>query len=210
MERTFPTNHGEPALSLQLPDAMLAWWPHWLPVEQADALFAQLRASIPWSVHRIRLFGREVDSPRLSAWLGDAGAGYAYSGAHFAPHPWSPTLQTLRAQVESACGTHFNSVLANLYRDGNDSMGWHSDDERELGCMPVIASLSLGTERLFRMRRKRARGTPRQPGDTLDLRLPHGSLLRMAGATQQNYCHAIPKSRRVQGARINLTFRQII
>jgi alkylated DNA repair dioxygenase AlkB len=115
----------------------------------------------------------------------------------------------LRAVVERACGGRFNSVLANLYRDGHDSMGWHSDDEAELGERPLIASLSLGAERRFRFRRRRARGEPALPGDTLELRLPHGSLLRMAGDTQRLYRHDLPKMRGVAAPRINLTFRRI-
>lgn len=157
----------------------------------------------------IRLFGREVASPRLSCWIGDAGASYVYSRTRFEPRPWPPALRALRTRVEHACGARFNSVLANLYRDGNDAMGWHSDDEPELGTAPVIASLSLGAERTLRFRRKRARGAAATPGDTLALRLPHGSLLRMSGDAQQLYQHALPRTRMRIDARINLTFRRI-
>ena len=110
----------------------------------------------------------------------------------------------LRQRLERACGATFNSVLANLYRDGHDAMGWHSDDEPELGPAPVIASLSLGAQRRFVFRPKAPRGPP-----VLDLELPHGSLLRMAGATQRLYQHALPRMARVQSPRINLTFRRI-
>ena len=120
------------------------------------------------------------------------------------------SFNKLWARIEQACGGHFDSVLANLYRDGNDSMGWHSDDEPELGPQPLIASLSLGAERRFRFRRRRARGEPTWPGDTLELRLPHGSLLRMAGDTQRLYRHDLPKMRAVVAPRINLTFRRIL
>lgn len=179
-----------------------------MPAE-ADALFAELRATVAWETHVIRLFGRAVASPRLSCWIGDPGAGYVYSRTRFEPRPWPPALQALRAQVERACGARFNSVLANLYRDGNDAMGWHSDDEPELGAAPVIASLSLGAPRSFHLRRKRARGTVAIAADTLALRLPHGSLLRMAGDTQRLYQHALPRMRGLHEARINLTFRRV-
>lgn len=194
---------------LELPQAELQWWPHWLAQEEADALFAQLRESIPWETHVIRLFGREVPSPRLSCWIGDPGTAYVYSRTRFEPHPWPPALAALRTRVAQACGTDFNSVLANLYRDGHDAMGWHSDDEAELGRSPVIASLSLGAVRRFLFRPRPVRGV-RPVGHTLELALPHGSLLRMSGATQRHYEHALPRAARVREPRINLTFRRIV
>lgn len=195
---------------MALPGADVALIPHWLVAGEANALLARLLVEVPWETHRLRLFGRELEAPRLSCWIGDAGATYAYSGTRFAPRPWPPVLAALRAKVERACGGCFDSVLANLYRDGNDSMGWHSDDEPELGERPLIASLSLGAGRRFRFRRRRARGEPVQAGDTLELLLPHGSLLRMAGDTQRRYRHDLPKMRAVTTPRINLTFRRIV
>jgi alkylated DNA repair dioxygenase AlkB len=189
---------------LVLAGADLALWADWLSPDEADALFAQLRDTVAWETHVIRLFGREVASPRLSCWIGDAGASYVYSRTRFEPHPWPPALAALRPRVEQACGAGFNSVLANLYRDGGDAMGWHSDDEPELGPAPVIASLSLGVARRFVFRRK-----PRGP-IVLELPLPSGSLLRMAGGTQRLYQHALPRTARVQAPRINLTFRRIL
>ncbi|HET6552514.1 MAG TPA: alpha-ketoglutarate-dependent dioxygenase AlkB [Dyella sp.] len=191
--------------ALPLPGADLSLWPRWLPVADADALMAQLQASIPWGVHRIRIYGREVDSPRLSCWIGDAEATYVYSRTRFEPHPWTSALSDLREQVSKACGARFNSVLANLYRNGQDSMGWHSDDEPELGERPVIASLSLGAVRRFRLK-PRHDGTAR---DTQMIELGHGSLLRMAGDTQRLYVHDLPKTSAGVGPRINLTFRWI-
>lgn len=194
---------------IALPGADVQLWPHWLEAAEADALFAGLRQAVAWEGHRIRLFGREVASPRLSCWIGDPGATYTYSRSRFEPQPWPVALATLRPCIEQACDAGFNSVLANLYRDGNDAMGWHSDDEPELGPQPVIASLSLGAQRRFRFRRRRAHGEPMQPGDTFELLLPHGSLLRMAGDTQRSYKHDLPRVRNLAGARINLTFRQV-
>lgn len=194
---------------IALPDADVVLWPHWLEPAEADALFAELRHAIAWETHRIRLFGREFDSPRLSCWIGDPGAGYTYSGTRFEPRPWPAALAALRGRLERSCAARFNSVLANLYRDGHDAMGWHSDDEPELGAQPVIASLSLGAGRRFRFRRRRARGEPTQPGDTAELTLPHGGLLRMAGDTQRLYRHDLPRMRSIDAPRINLTFRWI-
>jgi alkylated DNA repair dioxygenase AlkB len=190
---------------LALVAADLALWTDWLPRADADALLAELRDSIAWETHVIRMFGREVASPRLSCWIGDPGASYVYSRTRFEPHPWPPALAALRRRLEQACGSAFNSVLANLYRDGRDAMGWHSDDEPELGPAPVIASLSLGASRRFLFRRKSPRGLA-----AMELELPHGSLLRMAGATQHLYQHALPRMGRVQTPRINLTFRRVV
>lgn len=186
-----------------LDGADLTLWPQWLAPEDADAWLASLMDEIAFEQHRLRLFGRSVDAPRLSCWIGDPHAVYRYSGTRFTPRPWSPALSRLRKQVEDACDTSFDSVLANLYRDGSDAMGWHSDDEPELGEAPVIASVSLGATRRFRLR---ARDESRT---TLDLELAHGSLLRMAGATQRHYQHALPRSLRVHAPRLNLTFRRI-
>lgn len=188
-------------------DVRCAW--SWLPQEAADALLEQLLEEIPWERHRLRMFGRELDAPRLSCWIGDPAAVYTYSRTRFEPHPWTPALQALRERVERSSQARFNSVLANLYRDGADSMGWHSDGEAELGAQPVIASLSLGATRRFRLRRRLPRGTRATPADTLEVPLVHGSLLCMSGATQHLYQHDVPKSARVSAPRINLTFRLI-
>ena len=192
-----------PLQPMFLPHADLAHDRHWLTPAEADALFAQLRTQVAWEVHRLRLFGREVDSPRLSCWIGDPDAGYRYSGTYFEPRPWPPVLQPIRARLARELGVAFNSVLANLYRSGADSMGWHSDDERELGATPVIASLSLGAERRFLLRHRR------EPERKLAIALGPGSLLVMSGDTQRHYRHSLPRTRRVVGERINLTFRVV-
>lgn len=189
------------AMRIDLPDAEVSFSAAWLSQDEADALFATLRATIPWQVHRIRLFGREHAAPRLSCWIGDAGASYRYSGTRFDPYPWPPALMPLRARLSDELGVPFNSVLANLYRDGRDAMGWHSDDEPELGPSPVIASLSLGATRRFVMKHRR------DPALRRVLELPHGSLLIMAGDTQRYYRHALPRTARPVGERLNLTFR---
>jgi len=188
---------------IPLAGACLRYDPCWLPAAQADELFAALRVQIPWETHRIRLFGRCHDAPRRSCWIGDAEAVYTYSGTRFEPRPWPSSLAELRTRLAQALATPFNSVLANLYRDGRDAMGWHSDDEPELGPTPLIASLSLGAERRFALKRREAGAR------ALSLPLVHGSLLVMAGETQRHYRHALPRSARVLGARLNLTFRWI-
>ena len=176
--------------------------PHWLSTAEADALFAALRHSIPWEIHRIKMFGREIDSPRLSCWIGDPGTDYKYSGVKFAPHPWHAVLLPIRERLVRELSVPFNSVLANLYRDGKDSMGWHSDDEPELGPEPVIASVSLGAGRRFVFKRKR-------DGLKRELVLRHGSLLVMQRDTQREWRHALPRTDKATNERMNLTFRQI-
>jgi len=166
--------------------------------------FERLHTEIPWEQHQVRIFGRVIDSPRLSCWVGDARAVYTYSGTRFEPRPWTPALHELRDALSPLCGEVYNSVLCNLYRSGRDAMGWHSDNEAELGPAPVIASLSFGAARRFRLRSRRG------PRRSLDLELASGSLLLMAGATQRNYRHDLPRTVRAIGPRINLTFRNVL
>ncbi|GAB2497428.1 alpha-ketoglutarate-dependent dioxygenase AlkB family protein [Arenimonas alkanexedens] len=186
-----------------IPDGQLSFEPHWLPRAEADELLAEVMDTVRWETHRIRMFGREVDSPRLSCWIGDAGASYVYSRTRFEPRPWPPALQALRARVDAAAGVVMNSVLANLYRDGKDAMGWHSDDEPELGPRPMIASLSLGGTRRFSFKHRH------DASKRFALDLPHGSLLLMSGDTQANWRHALPRTARAVAPRLNLTFRRI-
>jgi alkylated DNA repair dioxygenase AlkB len=193
--------------AIPLAGADLLCDPRWLPAPAADKLFKTLRdpvrAGIDWEVHRLKIFGREIDSPRLSRWIGDPGASYRYSGVRFEPASWPRALGVVRKAVNAAAGEEFNSVLANLYRDGNDTMGWHSDDEPELGMQPIIASLSLGATRRFVLK---SRGPG---GERLELELPRGSLLVMRGDTQRNYKHSLPRTKKSTGERMNLTFRRI-
>jgi alkylated DNA repair dioxygenase AlkB len=182
----------------------LLWWPGFLDAAEAARAFLAVRDEVPWERHTLRLYGRDVAMPRLSCWIGDADAVYAYSGARYVPRAWTPTLAALRERVAAACGVAFDSVLANRYRDGRDAMGWHADDEPELGPAPVIASLSLGAARRFRLRRKDERTTTRA------IELTPGSLLVMQGATQTHWQHALPRTAKPVGERINLTFRKIV
>lgn len=195
-----------PLALLPLPHAEIWLDEHFLPPAAAGALLRELENTIIWRQEAIRLYGREVLQPRLTAWHGDPGASYRYSGLQLTPQPWTPALQQLRAQLETATGATFNSVLLNLYRYGQDSMGWHADDEPELGPEPVIASLSLGATRRFRLRPRDAQHTSHTP---VSLDLPSGSLLVMRGPTQRHWLHAVPKTTRAAGVRLNLTFRLV-
>ena len=174
-------------------------------VDDHRGLVEQLGEEIDWQQHQITLFGRTHSAPRLSAWMGDANASYQYSGLRLTPVHWSPAVAALRDLVTAICEAPFNSVLLNLYRDGNDAMGWHSDDEPELGPSPMVASLSLGETRRFSLKH---RNHAEEEGISLDL--PGGSLLIMDPPTQQNWRHCVRPTRRAVGARINLTFREIV
>ena len=195
-----------PLLPLALPDADVLLDAQFLRPDAATALLAELTTTIAWRQEPIKLFGKEVLQPRLTAWHGDPAARYQYSGLALEPHPWTPALQQLRAQVEAATGTRFNSVLLNLYRSGQDSMGWHADNEPELGPAPVIASVSLGGTRRFRLKPRDLQRTPHAP---VSLELTAGSLLVMRGCTQRYWLHAVPKTARPAGPRLNLTFRAV-
>jgi len=188
---------------LGLADGEARLWPAAFGPEDASRLFEALRVGIRWRQEEIVIFGQRRRVPRLVAWHGDPGASYRYSGTDHHPEPWTPDLERLRARVRELGGAEFNAVLLNLYRDGRDGMGWHADDEPELGRDPVIASVSLGASRRFCLRHRRRKDLK------LDLELPHGSVLVMAGPTQHHWVHALPKTRRPVGERINLTFRRI-
>ena len=184
----------------------LGYDPAFLARAEADRCLAELVAGLAWEQKEIRIFGRSVSSPRLSAWYGDSGARYSYSGLSLEPLPWVEPLLALKRRIESVTGCAFNGVLANLYRDGADSVGWHSDDERDLGPNPVIASLTLGAKRRFLLCPKRAtKGS--EPGE---LELGHGSLLLMRGGLQRDWKHSVPKTSRAVGIRINLSYRRIV
>jgi alkylated DNA repair dioxygenase AlkB len=171
--------------------------PDWL--SDADNAFNALLEQIAWEQRDLTLFGRTVPTPRLTAWMGDAP--YTYSGVTNFPLPWPPRLAAIRDVLTAELGVVFNSCLANLYRDGSDSMGWHSDDEPELGPRPTIASLSLGARRVFALRHRQTRERWTYP-------LGAGDLLIMRDESQAAYAHAVPKTAQAVGPRINLTFRE--
>lgn len=187
---------------LPMPGADVSYLPRAIDITTADRVFLALRSQTTWQQQTIRMFGRTVNVPRLTAWHGDPGATYTYSGIRHEPADWTPALLELRDIAQKACGVVFNSALLNLYRNGRDFVSWHADDEPELG--PCIASVSLGGTRVMRFK-------PRVKGatDQTVLSLQHGSLLIMRGETQANYLHTVPRAVRSVGERINVTFRQI-
>ena len=182
----------------------LEWWPSFFVGEERPVAEA-LAAELPLRADTFTMFGRTVPVPRLISWHGDPGCRYRYSGQTYEPAPWTPGLARVRDALAARTGLAFNAVLANYYRDGRDSVGWHSDDERELGPARddvAIASLSLGAARRFVMRH-------RASGERRDFEMTDGSLLLMRGRTQQHWRHALPKTAAVVGPRLNLTFRII-
>lgn len=170
---------------------------------ESGILLKALSANVAWKTHSIQIFGKTVSIPRLTAYYGDEGAVYTYSGVSNHPLPWLPALRQLKLKIAQYTGVSFNSVLLNLYRSGSDSMGWHRDNEPELGTNPVIASVSLGSERLFKMR------PYREKIPVVPIVLTSGSLLYMSGETQHYWEHAVPKTSVSMEPRINLTFRNI-
>ena len=188
---------------IELSDGDILWVRRFLPADEADRLLQTLLDEIPWRQDRIRIAGKEQPIPRLQAWFGDPGMTYGYSGLHLEPQPWTPALAALKQKIEDYSDCHFNSLLANLYRDENDSVGWHADNEPELGENPTIVSLSLGDSRNFELKHRQHKERK------LGLTLQHGDLLIMKGPMQHFWLHQVPKSKVPCKPRINLTFRRI-
>ena len=168
--------------------------PSWLDI---------LTDSIAWSNDTVKMFGKTLTLNRKSAWYGDPGAAYSYSGIRREPLKWTEELLMIKKLCEEVSNATFNSVLCNYYHDGKDGMGWHCDDERELGKEPIIASVSFGAERIFAFKHRNSK-------ERINIRLEHGSMLIMRGQTQHSWQHALPKSTIVHEPRINLTFRNIL
>lgn len=179
-------------------DGSARLWPEFL--EDPDAMFGNLFQTISWEDHYVTMFGKSVREPRQSAWFHTDGMPYRYSRSLRESQRMFPQLVAIMKRCEDVADAKFNSVLANLYRNGEDSMGWHADDEPELGREPVIASISLGAERRFDFRHRESK-------DTASVVLPHGSLLVMRGQSQHKWVHRIARSKKVDAPRINLTFR---
>ncbi|WP_432673133.1 alpha-ketoglutarate-dependent dioxygenase AlkB family protein [Flavobacterium sp. SM2513] len=190
-------------MDFDLPDAEVIYFPSFLYAREAAELFDHLLEETPWQHDSITLFGKTHPQPRLTAFYGNDDLSYSYSNIKMNANSWTPTLLHLKNKIEEMAETSFNSVLLNLYRDGKDSNGWHADDERELGKNPIIASLTLGSERFFHLKHKF------QPEHRCKIKLENGSLLLMKGSTQHFYKHQIPKTMQTISPRINLTFRTI-
>ncbi len=187
-----------------LKDADVWMHPSFIPDKAASGIQQFLIAQCPWQQPVIKMGKREIHSPRLACWHGDPEAKYTYSGLTNMPHQWNDALNEVRDKIKDELGLRFNSVLANYYRNGNDSMGWHRDNEPELGPNPVIVSVSLGGPRKFRMQHIKDKSS------RWDTMLAHGSVLVMSGETQNKWRHCLPKSVVHNNTRVNLTFRQII
>ena len=205
-----PNNLGhEPELvklpsEMKLPDGELIIYKNLFDRAQSDGFFEQLLDDISWRQDQIKMFGKQVNLPRLTAWYGDKGKSYKYSGIKMNPNPWTPTLLVIKEKVETVAKLNFNSVLVNLYRNGQDYVSWHSDDEPELGNNPTIASVSFGATRRFILRHKSDRDL-----DKVEVTLTHGSLILMQGTTQHFWQHQVPKTAKKISPRVNLTFRVV-
>ena len=170
---------------------------------ESNALLESFISKLPWESMTIKMFGRDTKIPRLQCWIGDEGCEYRYSGKQLNRQIWNQDLRMIRKKIYKELKVDFNSVLANYYRDGKDSMGWHSDDEKELGPNPTIASISFGSERDLVFRSKISK-------KTLAIPQTNGCLILIDGETQKNWQHSIKKTQKIIGPRINLTFRNII
>jgi alkylated DNA repair dioxygenase AlkB len=189
-----------PDLFDDLPTPDVAWFPDWLAPDVAAQWLARIVAEVAWQQDSMFTPAGKVPLPRLTAWQGEPDAVYVYSGIRNVPSAWTPAVAALKAAVEAASDATFNSVLLNRYRSGADSMGWHADREPELGKEPVIASVSLGVARRFDLQHNKT-------GVVQSYALKGGSLLVMRGRTQAEWRHRVPKEPKVQGERVNLTFR---
>ena len=198
----FPAQEALAPIPMQ--DAEVYYLCHLPLVQPHHVVMNQLIAEVPWRTEHIVVWGRTYPQPRLIAWYGDAGMNYTYSGIQLTPLPWTETLLDIKSRVQAVARTDFNSVLLNYYRDHRDSMGLHSDDEPELGEQPILASLSLGEERIFILKHKRDKVLK-----PVRLKLASSSLLLMRGDTQRYWKHGIDKEARPCGPRVNLTFRSI-
>ena len=189
---------------IDLKDANLEYYSEFLSKKVANEFLKSMLNWSYWRHDKIKLFGKEIYQPRLTALFGESGKFYKYSGLEMKPLPFPKEIAELKNEIEEFTYKKFNIVLANLYRDGEDSMGWHSDDEKELGTKPAIASVSFGAERIFHLKHKTHKSLKHK------IRLQHGSLLIMKGSTQEFWKHQLPKTKKKIAPRINLTFREIV
>lgn len=176
--------------------------PYFFDSSKADDYFQKLNNDIEWKQEELKMYGRSIKFPRLTAWYGDNDKPYSFSGITLNPKPWTNELIEIKKAIEIKCDAVFNSVLLNLYRNGKDSISWHTDAEKELGRNPIIASVNFGATRKFQLRHQVTK-------QKIELELRHGSLLIMQGELQHYWQHQVPKTDKEIGQRINLTFRVI-
>jgi alkylated DNA repair dioxygenase AlkB len=195
---------GEAGQSKGLPEDYLSYTPNLIDITESDRLLARFIAEMPWKQTSLKIYDKEVITPRLTAWYGDFGTDYSKIEQVADPIPWTEDLLSLKQMVEPLAVVQFNSVLLNYYRDGNDSVAWHSDRERVLGKYPVIASVSFGQVRSFDIRNKQ------DHSEKYSVRLEHGSFLLMKAGLQEHWEHRIAKSTKAMKPRVNLTFRTVL
>jgi len=195
---------GTNLISLKMPDAEVYYLPGFYNTDLANAYYNELLENIAWQQDIIKIFGKEIPIPRMQAFYGNEGLSYKYSNINLKALRWTDLLLKIKKDIEKKTSISLNSVLVNLYRTGNDSNGWHADDEPGLGKNPVIASISFGSSRYFHFKHKKNKNLKHK------IELQNGSLLLMKGTTQHNWCHQIPKSKKQLEPRINLTYRFII
>lgn len=188
--------------AIDIRDGSYIYIPDFFSKGVADIYLQKFISDILWKQESMNMYGKQLNFPRLTAWYGENNKPYSFSGITLQPNPWTPELLEIKKLIEPKCNVNFNSVLLNRYRDGNDSISWHTDAEKELGRNPVIASVNFGAEREFQMRHNNTK-------ERVDISLKHGSLLIMQGALQHYWQHQVPKTKKVVQERINLTFRVI-
>jgi alkylated DNA repair dioxygenase AlkB len=195
---------AEAGQSRGLPTELLEYHPGFIAEKTGNQLLAKFIKEIPWKQSTQKMWDKEYLTPRLTSWHGDIRTDYSVSGKISNPNPWTPELLMLKERVEAVANIRFNSVLLNYYRDGNDSVAWHSDRESVLGKNPTIASISFGQVRSFDIRNKQ------NHNEHYSVRLEHGSFLLMKAGLQEHWEHRIAKSIKPMKARVNLTFRVVI
>ncbi|MEQ8959172.1 MAG: alpha-ketoglutarate-dependent dioxygenase AlkB [Coleofasciculus sp. C2-GNP5-27] len=198
--REEPLRQGKVIIST---DGEVIFYKNFFNTNDSDRFLSELQSTTKWQQDTIQIFGKRILLPRLTAWHGDEGRAYTYSGIEQHPEPWTPVLYSIKERIEKVAKVRFNSVLLNLYRHGRDSVSWHSDDEPELGNNPIIGSVSFGGTRCFSLKHKQIKERK------VDIDLPHGSFLLMRGETQHHWKHQIAKTTKSVSPRINLTFRII-
>jgi alkylated DNA repair dioxygenase AlkB len=197
-DREEPIRQGKVVVSM---DGEVLFYKNFFTANESDKFFSELYSNTKWQQDTIQIFGKRTLLPRLTAWHGDEGKSYTYSGIEQHPKPWTPVLSLIKERIEEVAKVRFNSVLLNLYRNGRDSVSWHSDDEPELGKNPVIGSVSFGGTRCFSFKHKQIKDRK------VEIDLPHGSFLLMRGETQHYWRHQIAKTTKAVTPRVNLTFR---
>lgn len=200
----FPEENKTNYQQINLPHSDIKFYPQFFDSVTSDNIFEKLKQEINWQQEYIKIYGKENPVPRLTAWYGDRGYSYTYSGITMNPESWTETLLLIKHKIETIANVKFNSVLLNFYRDGNDGVAWHSDDEKELGKNPVIGSVSFGGKRRFSFKFR-----DKTESQKYDLILGNGDFLLMKGETQSYWYHQIPKTKKTVFPRINLTFRVI-